>query len=190
MLTAHIPSGYLIAHNLPPKAVPTAGMIGVAVIGSLFPDIDMIAFFLLDHGSFHHRHYWTHIPMFWLTPFALVLLALKLAGRRGSMRIETRYLTLFFLGILGHLLVDTYSGPVLWLYPLTPMPFELIEVPATQSHWVLSYILHWSFAAEISLWLGAAATFAAVQQKRGAPWWHASSGKISEDPTSKDHRSG
>lgn len=189
MLSAHIPSGYLIAHHVPPANSPTFGMVGFVIAGSLLPDIDMIAFFLLDHGSFHHRHYWTHIPMFWLIVFAMTLSALSLFESLVSLPSSHKYMTLFFGGILGHLLVDTFTGPVLWLYPLTTTPFELIEVPATRSHWVLSYILHWSFAAEIALWLGAAWTFAVMQTKKRRAGRHASSINVSEIAISRDRKS-
>lgn len=178
MLTAHIPSGYLIANTLPLRTLPTAGSISIAVIGSLFPDIDMVVFFLIDHGSFHHRYYWTHIPAFWLAAFAISLVVFAALEKWRWVTVSRNALALFFCGVSGHLLVDTWSGPVLWLYPLTTTPFELVEVPATQSHWVLSYFLHWSFAAEIALWLGAAATFVTVQKQKRRP----------EGSTSRGHK--
>ena len=39
----------------------------------------------------------------------------------------------------------------MWLWPRSDHLYSLIEVPATQSHWIMSFILHWSFAAELAV---------------------------------------
>ena len=35
--------------------------------------------------------------------------------------------------------------------------YALVEVPATRSHWVLSFLTHWTMLAELAIWVAAAA---------------------------------
>ena len=65
MLTAHLPSGYILARNLP-RDIPL--LMPVALLGAVFPAVDMIWFHLIDTGAVHHHRYWVHIPAFWLAP--------------------------------------------------------------------------------------------------------------------------
>jgi inner membrane protein len=146
MLVAHLPSGYVLARVAGVSGRPFAA----ALTGSVLPDIDMVWFHLVDHGAVHHHRYWTHVPGFWAI-VALVTLPLL----RGTARL-TAALLLAAVGL--HLVLDSVGGGIMWLWPFSDHLFSLIEVPATQSHWVLSFIFHWSFAAElaviaVALWL-------------------------------------
>ncbi len=67
-------------------------------------------------------------------------------------------------GVWLHLLLDTWAGDILWLWPMSDHLFHLITVPATPSHfppshWLLSFVLHWSFVAEVALILAAVAVY-------------------------------
>ena len=124
-------------------------LLAAALSGSMVPDLDMLWFHLVDNGAIHHHRYWPHIPLIWFG-IALVSLALLL---------RTHYLTAglaFFAAIFLHLALDTITGGILWLYPVNDRLFTLVVVPATQSHWVLSFILHWTFLLELAVWAMAA----------------------------------
>lgn len=144
MLTAHLPSGYVLARALPghgPYVLP------VALVGAVFPDLDMIWFYFIDDRSVHHHRYWVHIPAFW-AGIACISLPVLARFRRGYLD-----LSCVFLGaVLMHLVLDSLSGGILWAAPFDMQLYSLVSVPATQSHWILSFILHWSFLAEVVIW--------------------------------------
>ncbi len=146
MLTAHLPSGYVLARALP-RGIPA--LMPVALLGAVAPDFDMIWFHFVDNGAIHHHRYWVHIPLFWA---AVAVVALPLAWWMGYLRMAL----VFFAAILMHLLLDTISGGIMWGAPFSGHLFALVEVPANFSHWVISFMLHWTFLAEVLVWLTAA----------------------------------
>ncbi|HMS94331.1 MAG TPA: metal-dependent hydrolase [Tabrizicola sp.] len=157
MLTAHLPSGYVLARLLP-KGIPY--LMPAALIGSVFPDLDMIWFHLIDDRAFHHHRYSVHIPAFWL---AVAAIGLPLAARLGYFRTAL----VFFAAILMHLILDTISGGILWGAPFSDHLFALVTVPADYSHWVISFILHWTFLSELVVW--ALALYLWLTRPRQAP---------------------
>jgi len=149
MLIAHLPSGY-VPGRIIPSHIPY--LMPAALIGAILPDTDMLFFHFVDHGSIHHHRYWVHIPLFWAAVAAVTVPVLA----------RTRYLQtalVFFAALLLHMVLDTISGGILWGVPFSNHLFSLVTVPATQSHWVLSFILHWTFLLEILIWLIAIALF-------------------------------
>jgi len=58
----------------------------------------------------------------------------------------------FFAAILMHLILDTIGGGIAWAAPFDMRLIEWVTVPATQSHWILSFLLHWTFALEMVIW--------------------------------------
>ena len=154
MLTAHLPSGYLLARSLPP-GIPA--LMPVALVGAVFPDIDMLWFHLVDNRAIHHHKYWVHVPFFWLVVAAFTL---PVAWKTGWLRTAL----VFFAAILLHLLLDTIGGGVMWGAPVSDHLYELVTVPATYDHWVISFVLHWTFLAELAIWAAAVALW--FQRKR------------------------
>ncbi len=145
MITAHLPSGYLLA-----GAARWSGPIMLAaLIGATFPDLDLLWFFFVDDRAFHHQRYWVHAPA-----FAMICSAVLIALTRGSSIVIA-----FAAGWALHILLDAPVGGIMWLWPFNDTLFYGWIVPATQSHWVLSFVLHWSFAAELVIWLVALGLF-------------------------------
>ena len=145
MLTAHLPSGYVLARLLPPR-IPY--LMPAALVGAVFPDLDMIWFHLIDDRAFHHHRYWVHIPAFWA---AVALVTLPLAWWLGWFRTAL----VFFAAILMHLILDTIGGGIMWGAPVSDHLHELVTVPAAYGHWVTNFLLHWTFLAELAIWLAA-----------------------------------
>lgn len=148
MLTAHLPAGYCAARLS--RAQGTT--FGAILLGAILPDFDMIAFHFIDHGAFHHHRYWVHIPAFWALIALVVIPVIWRTRWRGPV---LGFLAAIFL----HLVLDSLSGGILWGAPLSQALYSLVTVPATQSHWVLSFVLHWTFVFEITIWLLAAWLF-------------------------------
>jgi inner membrane protein len=150
MILAHLPAGYILARGMRQHWGPTFAAI---MVGSVFPDLDMVWFHLVDHGAIHHHRYWVHAPGFWALLGAVVLPLMALTKRPLLPAIG------FLASVLIHLILDSVGGGIMWLWPFSTDLFALIEVPATQSHWVLSFLLHWSFVAELALITTAATLF-------------------------------
>ena len=143
MITAHIPSGYILARSLGAKGAAVIA----AIAGATFPDLDLLWFYLIDDRAFHHHKYWVHAPAFVLLVSACLISALRIATPR-----HTLVGIAFALGWCLHVILDSPVGGTMWFWPFDDTIFTLVTVPATQSHWLLSFILHWSFLAEVGIW--------------------------------------
>jgi len=150
MITAHLPSGYVLGRALKAQQ----WVMAAAMFGAVFPDFDMIRFHLVDNKAFHHHYYWVHIPAFWLITGATLLIAARLIMPRAL-----PVLGGFLAGIALHLVLDTFAGGIAWGWPTSRHLATLVTVPATQSHWVLSFLLHWSFLTELAIWAAAIALY-------------------------------
>lgn len=149
MFIAHLPAGYIAATALAKRWPETLRkwMTGALLVGSVFPDLDMFYFYLIDRGRNLHHHYWTHLPAFWAAwLIAALALALFARGRRLAFVVCA-----FIGGVFLHLILDTPFGGVLWLAPISNHSFQLVTVPATRSWWVWSFVFHWSFAFELAI---------------------------------------
>ena len=150
MITAHLPSGYVLGRLWP--AAPL--VLPAALIGGILPDFDMIWFYLIDDRAFHHHHYWVHVPAFWAMIAAIVLPLVTFFARR--------YLpaaTAFFAALLLHICLDTIAGDIMWHWPFTTQFTHLVTIPARWDNWMLNFILHWVFALELVIWALAALLF-------------------------------
>ena len=140
MLIAHIPAGYILGRT----ARAERRVMLAVLLASVLPDFDMVWFHLVDAGRVHHHRYWTHAPGFWALIAAIALLA--------AARWKPQWLwpaTLCFFAIFLHLVMDTLVGDIMWLWPFSARFFHIATVPATYSNWVMSFVLHWSFLAEL-----------------------------------------
>lgn len=151
MILAHLPSGYVLARlGRAPKGLPLAA----ALAGSVFPDLDLIWFYLVDDRAVHHHRYWMHAPAFWAM---VALVCLPLIARLAPRFLKAA--SFFFVAIGLHLILDSLAGSIMWLWPVSTRLYALVEVPATRSHWILSFLTHWSVLAELAILLWAAALF-------------------------------
>ena len=73
------------------------------------------------------------------------------AGYLMTRAARMRAAALFLIAVLGHLILDSFAGGIMWLWPLRDHLYSLSSVPATQTHWVLSFMLHWSFLPELAI---------------------------------------
>lgn len=149
MLTAHLPAGYVLARGL---RVPNRRALGAAIVGSILPDFDLIFFYFVDNASFHHHRYWVHIPAFWA---AVAVLTLPFAWRT-TWRTPALF---FFAAIFLHLVLDSLVGDIMWLAPFDDGLYALFTVPPRYGHWITSFVLHWTFLAEVAIWVIAATLY-------------------------------
>jgi len=140
MLIAHAPAGYILG-----RAAKVKRNVMLAVLlASVLPDFDMLWFHLVDGGNVHHHRYWTHTPGFWMVIFALVLPVISVRKPQWLWPAA-----LCFVAILLHLLMDTFVGDIMWLWPFSTEFFHIVTVPKTHNNWVLSFVMHWSFLVEL-----------------------------------------
>ena len=144
MSSAQLPSGYVLSRALSGgQAVAIA-----AIAGALVPDLDLIWFYTVDARAIHHHRYWVHAPT-----FALVVSALALGLGKALRPGLTPIILAFAIGWLLHIALDSIAGGIMWLWPVSDTLFALIEVPATYSHFLISFLLHPSFLLELAVWV-------------------------------------
>lgn len=167
MFFAHLPAGYLVGrallHRCPvahPKWVLAAGM-----AGGVWPDIDLLYLYLLDPTPQHHHTYWTHLPIAWLGIASMAWIASR--ERSPAFRLP---LAACLLGWASHLLLDSVTGDIWWLYPLIDQPYSLAHVEAIYQPWWMNFLLHWSMAIELAIIafaLGVEAIIPLIFKRRG-----------------------
>lgn len=161
MFIGHLPGAYLFFRATAPGL--TKATFAAAMIGAVAPDIDMLWFYLIDNRSHHHHEYITHRPVLWAGLLAAGLILRWLAPRAGSI------LAAFGAGGLVHMALDSIVGEVAWAWPLSDFSHPLLTVPATQSHWILSFLTHWTFAVEIAISLTALIIWRRAKRKTREP---------------------
>jgi len=146
MFIGHMPSVYLGITALRKRL--TKPVFAAALIGSVFPDIDMLWFYFVDNRGHHHHEYLTHRPALYL---ALLMVAWGMRGRIGYP------LVAFSIAGLVHMVLDTVVGAIAWGWPLSHTSHTLFVVEATHGHWILSFVNHWYFKIEVAITAAAAA---------------------------------
>lgn len=141
MFIGHLPGAYLIFRTTAPNLGKLA--FAAAMIGAVAPDIDIFWFYLIDDRGHHHHSYLTHRPIIWAS-----ILLIGLLIRQWRLQIGT-FLTFLGAGGLVHMLLDSITGEVAWLWPFSDATHPLVVVQATHSHWILSFLNHWTFKVEI-----------------------------------------
>lgn len=128
--------------------------IGFLVFGifcSILPDIDLLYFYTLDHRQHPHHQFWTHMPFFWIAVSLLVY-----AIGRWKFRPYAALISLLLLGgTFMHMILDSVAGGIFWLYPVSDTYFRMFTITPRFQWWVLNYIIHWTFLAEIAIVAGA-----------------------------------
>ena len=166
MFLAHMPAGYLASKLLvsqfrlePSK---TKHLLWLGCLGSIFPDLDMLYFYLIDNKQHGHHSYWTHIPFYWMSLLALSYAVAAFFKSRFLIAVAT----VFFGCILLHLSLDTFAGGgIKWLYPFENSYINIFSIPAQPNrYWVWNYFLHWTVFVEISIISIAGITFRKTQK--------------------------
>ena len=143
MLVAHMPAGYITAKALKKESKPAH--IIASLLFSIWPDLDLLYFYIFDKTKTFHHTYFTHLPVALL---AALIVTLPLFRLKFFEKIKVYYI-LFFTNWLIHLILDTFTGGIMWFYPFDKTLVLFIKIPAVYKSWILSFITHWSFGIEI-----------------------------------------
>ena len=164
MLTAHLPSGYLIG-RLAEKRWSGDHVLTAALVGAVLPDLDMFYFHFVDLGRTHHHMFVSHWPLAWLAVGAPVIALLHYMHAIAQRNIAIA----LFGAVMLHLCLDSIAAPIFWLMPIMEGRVKLVSVPANYSHWIISYLLHWTFALELAIWLAAILAYMRARISPTAP---------------------
>jgi inner membrane protein len=171
MLIAHAPAGYLVTRILSRTVFKDVVrheradrfyqlLIAVGIVGGIFPDIDLLFNTIFKTIVASHHDYFTHIPAFWLCMWGI---GAAIGKVRGDRRIGA-LATIFCVSAIIHLVLDTVTGTIYWLYPFSRVSVNIFEVTDVHIWWVKNYLYHWTFLIEIGIVLSAMAVFLRVRE--------------------------
>lgn len=161
MFIAHLPAGYLLTKTIQRK-VPSSKVLRAGLIGSVWPDLDVFYFYLIDNQQTPHHEYLMHWPLFWVAVAGITLFSLK--------RWRPKYLMIalvFFINIMLHMSLDSIAADMHWMEPFSSRAINMVVVPNRYDFWVLNFILHWTFLLESMICL-----LAARLAWHDLQWWH------------------
>ncbi|NKB49899.1 MAG: metal-dependent hydrolase [Alphaproteobacteria bacterium] len=145
MMIGHLPSAYLVYKIGAPRTLNTTVFMA-GMVGALFPDIDLLWFYFVDNRAYHHHEYLTHRPAIWLG----LLVAFFVFSRYFKNRLGLIGMS-FCIGAITHVVFDSTVGKIFWLWPFSDYSLTLVTVQATHSHFMLSFLAHWTFKVEIAV---------------------------------------
>lgn len=158
MFIAHLPAGFLLTRRFLKNQrdnVHYIKFLFVGLVASIAPDFDLAYFYLIDDRQHPHHSYWTHIPIYWIGLYALLVYPLyRLFGR-----LAVKLLSLFLFCGLLHMTLDSIASGIKWLYPFNTDYHGIWRIPSVYDWWVANYLFHWTFILELLITATAAFTF-------------------------------
>ena len=166
MFLAHMPAGYLVSKffisQFRFKQTNIKFLMCIGLLGSIFPDLDMFYFYLIDNRQHGHHSYWTHIPFYWKA----ILLNTHVLAALFRSRALANIASVFIAGTLTHLLLDTFAGGgIKWLHPFNNEYLHLFSIPSQHNYWIWNYVLHWTMLVEFCIISMAVITYWRARKK-------------------------
>jgi inner membrane protein len=171
MLIAHGPAGYLLTKLISPFLLKNYKeqsekdrvynyLLAAGIIGGIAPDFDFIYHIFIDSTRTPHHSYITHMPIFWI---GLCLLFSGLGKFFKNTTITAVAIT-FCAAAMLHLTLDTFTGVIYWLYPISGQGFNIVKVADVHLGWVQNFTHHWTFIFEIAIFMFAMAVYLRVKE--------------------------
>ena len=82
MFIGHLPGAYLLVRPFSERL--PAALFPAAMVGSVLPDIDLLAFYFVDNRAHHHHDYLTHRPILWAGMLLVLSFGLHRPGKWGA----------------------------------------------------------------------------------------------------------
>ena len=152
MFIGHLPAGYLattalldrsgVARDARPR------LLALGLVASVAPDFDLLYFYLVGHQQRVHHAYFPHLPYFWLVTVTVAAVTLKFIGAKRNAWLV---LWIIALNVMLHLVLDTITGGIRWLWPFSDTYLRLVSVPSRYHPWYWNFIRHWTFGLEVAL---------------------------------------
>lgn len=159
MIVAHIPAGILGAYAVSKfvvsrkKADIKKSVVRnwVIIVGATLPDFDLLLQFIDRTALFSHRKFLTHIPMTYVGLSLLMLFGATVLKKRGILKMWSWLM----LGVLIHLVLDSYFVGVYWGWPFATKPLGLLYSPFPHGmlfvDWLITYVTSIFFIPELIL---------------------------------------
>ena len=147
---AHAPVGYMTSRLLARYCVDNTSQyrrfIGWGMLGAIAPDFDWLWYLFVDHRTTDHHHYFTHLPITWISALLLSGLWTRRNQANGILGVS------FCLGGLMHMVLDTVVGGIHWFAPLNDRSVVWFKPsPDFLALWWFYFLFHWSFKLELFL---------------------------------------
>ena len=153
MIIGHMPAGFLVTYGLLRKYREQPAylmMLFAGLFASIAPDLDLFYHHFIDERQHGHHSYWTHIPVYWVSIYLVLLFPVK---KFCSQQIKMLLHVMFF-AVMSHMLLDSITSGIKWLYPFDNHYhglWQLWRIPDRYDWWVINYLLHWTFIYELTL---------------------------------------
>lgn len=167
MLIAHGPLGYVIARSIVPKLrkfkpsrLQLRWYYGIAFIGGIFPDIDLLYYYFVE-AVFSHRQFITHS---FLPYLVIILLGMGIACVKRWRWIGVCSIA-FAVGALSHVVADSLFGLTAWFAPFTD---HVYGVPKLSWYELNPLTTTYEFTSKfiIEVFIIAGAVYTVVKNKR------------------------
>lgn len=129
MIFSHAPAGFLVTYatkKIWDKNLTKRQTLWIFIIGTfsaILPDFDVLYFYLFKADS-THRELFTHSFFIYLVIALIIFLVGFLLKKQFIKSISI----VFFFSILSHLLLDSLTAGVLWLYPFNNYLYGLLSI--------------------------------------------------------------
>ncbi|MFH0818565.1 MAG: metal-dependent hydrolase [Patescibacteria group bacterium] len=149
MIFAHAPAGFVFAYlfkNSWQKKLSRQWIhifYLIAIIGSLFPDIDLFYYYLFS-AQISHREMPTHSFFIYAIIFLILFLIFAITKKRNLVKANI----LFFGGLLTHLLADSVGNGIMWLYPINHNLYGIASLNIIENSFISGYFFTINFFME------------------------------------------
>lgn len=152
MFIAHLPAGYLLTSAIQTGARDKSlSLLATGLVASVLPDIDLFWFYLIDNRQYLHRSYITHAPAFWIGLAAVAFIAARIFRLAWA----PLYIGVALANLMLHMMLDSVTGGLRWLWPVSNTEFGLFHIPSVYGWWVWNFVFHWTFLLEVAVCTGA-----------------------------------
>lgn len=154
MIFSHAPAGFIAAfvtkrwwaRFLTKKQITILYLIGTIV--AILPDVDAAYFYLVD-ATIRHRQHITHSLIFYL----LIWLLFYIIGFFKKKQLFKSIGFVIFTGGFSHLILDSTTTGVPWLYPISSRTWGLLLIPWLNFNFIYDHLFLFTLSIEIFVFL-------------------------------------
>lgn len=154
MIFSHAPAGFIATFatryfwnkKLTKKQTYILYLIGI--IAGIFPDIDVIYYYLIN-ASTRHRELITHSPFFYI----LIWIILYIIAYLTKKQILKSLGLIIFTSSLSHFILDSITTGIPWFYPFSTRTWGLLNLPWFNFQFIYEHLFIFIFSIEALIFL-------------------------------------